>query len=175
VELAPEWAVSHHWLARALAQLGRGEEAADESARASDLDPRSVRYAYRAAHDAQSVRRYEECLRFLERVHAAAPSHELSRFLEGFSLQRLGRRPEAIAAYRRFLEERPDYVQARFNLAHALMEEGETREAIEEFIRTLELRPDYHEVYYHLARCWRELGDEETARLHQGLWEERPR
>jgi len=175
VAIDPTWAVSHFWLSRALAQLGRRDEAADESALASDLDPRGVQYAYQAAYDAQARGRYADCLRFLERVHAVSDHRELSRFLEGWSLQKLGRVEEAVAAYRLFLEETPRYVQARFNLAYALMGLGRWAEAAAEFERTLALKPDYHEVHLHLARCYRELGREADARRESDAYEARPR
>ncbi len=173
VELAPNWGLTHYWLSRAYSQLGRTAEAAAESARASDLDPLNLSYAYQAAWDAQLVGDFASSLAYLERVHRLGEGYEKSLFLRGYAHQRLGSNPEAIADYRRYLEQRPDDSQGVFNLAYALMETGEYAAAVEQFQRTLQLRPSYHEVHRHLARCFEALGQEELAARHRAEYSAR--
>jgi len=174
-ELAPRWGMTHYWLSRALSMLKQPAEAAAESAKAAELEPRNPLYTYQAAEDAQTIGKFADCLRYLATLGAVAEDYELSGFYEGWSLQALGRREEAVAVYRKFLPHRPDFAQAHFNLAFALMELGRCNEAIPEFERTLQLRPDYHEVHLHLSRCHRETGSPALAAEHAKKYDERPR
>jgi Flp pilus assembly protein TadD len=175
LELAPHWALTHYWHSRTLSMAGRKEEAARESARAAEMEPRNPQFTHQAAFDAQRQGDYEASLQFLEDLHKVSRSYRRSRFLEGLALQKLGRHEEALAPYRTYLEEDPSRYQARFNLAYSLMKTGRYEEAIADFRRVLELKPDYHEVHYHLGTCYRELGKVELARKHREIYNKRMR
>jgi tetratricopeptide (TPR) repeat protein len=120
VTLAPGWAQAHHWLGRALEQLGHRAAAARALARAAALDPRNLDYQYRAALGAQLAGDVAGSLPFLQRVRAKRPDYGKTGFLYGYALQRQGRLAQAIAAYRAFLRQHPDHARARHNLKHAL-------------------------------------------------------
>jgi tetratricopeptide (TPR) repeat protein len=171
VTLVPDWALAHYWLSRALSQLGEVQEAAAESARASDLDPRQHEHAYQAAYDAQLVGDYPASLRYLERLHSLVESHKESLFLQGFALQQTGALEASIPTYRKFLQQQPSHYQAHFNLAHALMRTGQYEQAIPEFEKTLLLKPGYTEVHYHLSNCFRRLGRSAEAAHHTALYQ----
>ena len=175
VHHSPTWAMPHYWYANALKQVGRAEEAASESARAADLLPRNRSYVYQAAADAYAIRDHEGALRQLEVLHRLHGSHKDSRFLEAFTLQRMERREEAVAAYGTLLAEQPQHVQGHFNVAYALLKLERCEEAISEFERTLELDPDYLESHLHLSRCHQRLGHSELADRHAAGYEARPR
>ncbi len=170
VELAPSWGITHFWLASAYRQAGRLAEAQAASRRAADLDPRNVEYQYQAAYDLQQRGDYAASLPYLERVRRVSPDHELTRFLEGFAFQRLGRWPEAEASYRAFLEQRPRYAQAWFNPAHGLMTEGRHAEAIPAFEQALRFAPRNYSAHHWLAESHRALGDTEAADRHAALY-----
>jgi Flp pilus assembly protein TadD len=167
---ASDWAITHHWYARALAIAGRPTEAARESARASDLDPRDPRFAYQAAWDACKVNDFSNCLTYTSRLHALQPEHKESRFLEGFAHQKLGHLDAAIMAYQRHLATHPTDAQVHFNLGHALMETRRCAGAVPELLRTLDLKPTYRETHQHLAHCYDELGRPEDAARHRALY-----
>ena len=59
----------------------------------------------------------------------------------GVVLAALGRRPEAIAAYRAAVDLRPGYAEAHNNLGNVLREAGRVAEAVAEGQRALELAP----------------------------------
>ena len=175
VALQPLEGRSQYWLARALSRSGQPHEAATESARAIELDPRNPRFAYQAARHAQAVGDHEAALQHLEVLHSLKEHHKNSHFMRAWSLYRLGRIDEAIAAYRRCIDTRPDYAQAHFNLAYSLWETDRCDHAIANFLRVLELKPDYHEVHLHLAKCYRAMGDIARAEKHAAVWSSRPR
>lgn len=170
VQLAPDWAITHYWLARTLSMLGRTKEAAQESLKAAELDPRNLEHLHQAALDAQAAGLYAESLQVLQKLHAQRASYKQSLFLQGFALQMLHRNEEALDSYRSFLREHPDHVQVRFNLAYALMKTSRFEEAAKEFERTLELDPGYREAHLHLATCYRALGRGEEAARQMTLY-----
>lgn len=166
----PNRPMTHYWLSVALDRAGYPAEAARESGRASDLDPRNLRWAHKAALDAQRAGQDQEALRFLERVEAVDAGYQNTPFVRGFSLQRLGRLDEAAAAYRDHLAANPEHVQAHFNLGHAFMEMERCRDAIRSFERVLELDPEYVEAHLHMARCHKSLGQDDEAARHAAAW-----
>jgi tetratricopeptide (TPR) repeat protein len=62
-----------------------------------------------------------------------------------------GDREEAIAQFRKALEDKPDYAEARLNLGNALYAKGNQDEAIAQFRKTLEIQPDYAEARLNLG------------------------
>jgi len=153
VSLVPQWAQSHYWLSQAYSSLGRLDEAFTESERAAELDKRNIEYQYKAAWDAQLVRKYAQSLHYIEKVEAKDPGYKQTLFLKGFACQMLGRLDDSIASYRKFLSFKGDDYQVHFNLAFALMIQKEYGEAANHFKRTLELKPDYREAQIYLDKC----------------------
>jgi tetratricopeptide (TPR) repeat protein len=181
VALAPEWADTHFWFARALALADRWDEAVPEARLAVELaGPGATLVDTAAGIMATAARRaYDEgddvrALAHLEALHEFTLAHDDSRFLEGWIHQRAGRPGPAFASYRLQLEHAPDHVQARFNLAHGLMTSGEPEAAIPHFERVLEEAPGLRDVHAHLATCHRALGDEVAAAREQALYDAGP-
>jgi tetratricopeptide (TPR) repeat protein len=153
VQLQPEWAQSHHWLAVAYRNAHRPFHAVAASAEAVRLDPENVEYHYQAALDAQRVKDWALSLEHATHVRARVVDYKDLRYLRGYALQMLHRHEEAILEYRRLLEIKPDHVQVNFNVGHALMSLGRCGEARPYFQRTLALKPDYSEARQHFDRC----------------------
>ena len=61
---------------------------------------------------------------------AAHPHHPMAAFNLGTALEELGRRPEAIAAYRQALEADADFADAHFNLARLYEQAGKRAAAL---------------------------------------------
>jgi tetratricopeptide (TPR) repeat protein len=71
---------------------------------------------------------------------------------------------EAIARYRKMLEQNPDNELTRFSLGKALFDAGEFAGAKEQFAAALAGRPDWMAAAILAARCELELGNQEAAR-----------
>jgi tetratricopeptide (TPR) repeat protein len=109
---------------------GRGEEglaAAERAAEASGDDPAPHRMS---ADFLASRGRFEEAVAPYRRALDRAADAEVA-FRLGVALERSGRDPEAIAAYRQAIEIDEKAVGPRNNLALALSRTGATREALE--------------------------------------------
>lgn len=171
VTLAQHDAQVRYWYAVTLAELGKKDQAAPQSARAADDDAHNQLYQLRAVQDAQAIDDDVTALRYLARLKAMAPRHGEAGFLEGVSLEHLGRADEALAAWRAFLDHHPDHVRARFALAHLLMSSGKCAQAIPEFTRVLQLEPARKEAHLHLGRCYAETGNAAEGAIHQRAYE----
>jgi Flp pilus assembly protein TadD len=171
VLLEPGWAQLHHWLAEALAAVGRDAEAWTARAEAVRLEPRHLLYRTRAARTAQRLGRHDLALPHAEAAAGLAPADPDVLFLRGFSRQALGDLRGAAADYERLLEQRPDHVQVRFNLAHARMGLRQHREAIAGFEAVLARQPGYREAHLHLATCLDAVGEADAAARHRRAFE----
>jgi len=160
-----------YWLAEGYRKLGRPADEAREAAEAARLDPRNVKYAYRAGHTAQARGDWATAITRLKALAKQDPPHLDSAFLYGFALQKSGRTAEAMASYRRQLAVDPAHVQTRFNLAYALMDSGDCAAAVAEFDEVLRRRPSYDEVHMHLATCLEKLGHSDRAAEHRLVWD----
>ena len=152
-ELAPSWAQSHYWLAKAYSQLGKKPQAYASAVRAATLAPRDLEYQYDAARYCQDEKKFAQSLKYLSIIEQRNPRFRRTLFMKGFALQMLDRTAEAIRAYRQSLGVENDYYQTHFNLAYACMASDNYTEAIYHFQKTLTYKPDYTEVHDHLQKC----------------------
>jgi len=129
VAIGPKIAQSHYLLARAYAHLDRQEEAAESSALAANLDPRSLKYQYQAGLDAQRMKDYPGSLVFVRNIEAIDPFYRETLFMKGFALQMSGDLSEAIAIYETFLEQEPRHAQVIFNISRIYAGLGRQEEA----------------------------------------------
>ena len=170
VSLRPDWAMTHYWLAEGYRQLGRSGDSVAERRTAADLDPRNIDYQYQAALAVQTVGDYSGSLAYLQRVAEFRQGYELTLFLQGFALQKLGHWREAEQKYREFVAQRPKYAPAWFNLGRGLMTAGQHQEAIDAFHKVLQLSPErFRSVHHWLSVSYARLGDTENAQRHAAI------
>jgi tetratricopeptide (TPR) repeat protein len=150
--------LAHHWLAKALVRADRPQEAYVEARAAARLNPSNVQYLYGAAFQGQVVGEWEEALSFLEAIHETQTNYELSRFIAGWCLQKLGRLAESIAEYQRAIEHDQSYSRTYFNLGYAQRDRGDCRAAIRSFERFLELQPGNVEAREQIRECRKQIG-----------------
>ncbi len=81
----------------------------------------------------------------------------------GVALARKGRRPQAIAHFRRALAQTPGYAKAHHNLGVALAEEGKLDEAVRSLTEALRWRPNYLDALYNLGNVYHQLRRHEEA------------
>src|SRR5207244_6324195 len=82
-----------------------------------------------------------------------------------------GKRSEAIACYRRGLENKPDHVESLLNIGVLLAEQGQVDEAIGFWQRALRLRPDHAQAHHNLGVALAQKGqyDEAVRSLERAL------
>ena len=106
-------------LGRALVEVGRGEEAADQFRRVLEADPGLVEAQSRLAAVRFGQARYEEALELSRAVVGSLPDSADSHANLGAVLVRLGRRDDAIASFERALELDPAHERAQAALSDA--------------------------------------------------------
>lgn len=88
----------------------------------------------------------------------------------GLTLQEDGRYPQAIAAYRRVLEEFPEDRAAWRNLGRTYFLDQKFGQAIQAFEKVLSIDPEDRVAWYHLMLCHKALGNETAARTAEAAY-----
>jgi tetratricopeptide (TPR) repeat protein len=96
---------------------------------------------YDAGRAAYTAKDYDRSIALWNRVTELAPEHESAYDALGLAYTRLGRRQEAIDAFRRQIAINPFHHQAHRNLAAVLRDEGNRDEARAEYERHIEINP----------------------------------
>lgn len=167
----PQMAPSMFLLGIARHGLNKREEAAQDLAKAMQMDPLDARprlalgtlYAEAGAH-AQAVGLFRE-------VATMNPTMFIARERLGLSLLELGRTDEAVATAQEVLQSQPQSIQARYTLALAQLRAGKIEEAERELKLFTEAAPNASEGYYltGLAKALRNRPQEAHASLAKAL------
>lgn len=99
LELAPELAIAHQFLAEALSAAGRHEEAVTAARRAVELEPTSALMHGVAGLVLQAARRPAEALAALDQALVLEPQFRWLQRYRSYALIRLGREEEAAKAW----------------------------------------------------------------------------
>jgi tetratricopeptide (TPR) repeat protein len=129
----------------ALYKLGRNEEAERYFRMAVGLKEEQAEANYWLAvvlYTEGTRAKYGEAVACADKALALKPDHALAHFYRGLALNGLGRRKEAITAFRQAVLCHPELVDPHWELANALAEEGREDEAKPEWRRVAELAPD---------------------------------
>lgn len=105
-------------------------------------DPKSVRGLQGRAVIFERQGRYEESAQTLLKALALDGSDAVARFNLGVSYDHLGRKDDAIVAYREVIKSKGDHFEAHYHLGTALWEQRKFTEARDALIRASEIRPD---------------------------------
>ncbi len=84
----------------------------------------------------------------------------------GEALSARGRIDEAVAEYRRAIDEKPDYPEACYNLGVLLVERGEIDEAVRQYRAALRAAPDLSEAHCNLGAILADRGFYDEAIEH---------
>ncbi len=158
--------------AAAVVQTGSGPRAVDTLAqlvaagRPEELDPYLI-----LIRGLLQQRRWAEAERTLATVLERAPDNALALEWLGIARGGLGRRDDAMAAFRRVLERNPQRVESRFNLGLQLLASGRLEEGTGELERAVALRPNLVAAWFYLGNAYSELGrlDEAVERYRRAL------
>jgi predicted Zn-dependent protease len=114
--------------------------------------------------------RLEEAGMCLEIWQDQQPDDPQELFLRGQGYELRGRRPDAIASFRRAVELDPEHEPARLHLARLLVQSAQPGEALPHLEYLLRRSPDDPQVQVYLARCRDQLGQQaEAVRLLDGV------
>lgn len=148
LELTPEIADAHNNLGVALQQQGQLDEAVASYRRALELRPEFADAHKNLANALSTV------------AATRAPIEKaVGYFIDsGIELRIQGKVDEAIACYRRALEQNPGSMEAHYNLGEALQAQGKLDSAAASYRRALELSPDYSAAHNNLGNVLRDQG-----------------
>jgi tetratricopeptide (TPR) repeat protein len=143
VEIAPENAKAHKYLADALRAMGRAEEALTHYEEASRLMPEASSIHNTLGQMLESLGRVEEAVEQFEAALQLEPDSAFIHHNLGVALKRLERFEEAEDHERAALRLNPDFAEAYNGLGIALFRQEKLAEAVTKFEAALEIRPGY--------------------------------
>jgi tetratricopeptide (TPR) repeat protein len=146
LQAVPRDAATHIVLARALAALGKLDDAYETFRRALGVDPRSPDALYYLGITSAVLAQAE-----YERLFALAPDSTRARQLQAQSYQAQGRPHEAIAAYQAALQSDPRSVEVLIELGDLMRSQMRLDEAFSYYARAAALAPHRYEVLYGLG------------------------
>jgi len=151
------------YLAVALREIGRSDEALAWLYRAIERQPAYARAFQELGNSLRAMRRYAEAETVLKRGLEAAPTVAgLSLALGGVYLDRADA-PGAKVAFARALSIVPGDADALVGFGIALQYEGDFARAAERFRRVLARNPGHHRARMNLGYCLIELGQEDEG------------
>ena len=104
IELNPNYATAHQWLASLLASTKRFEDAQAEIKRAGELDPLSPIIAVNIAFDFWEARRYDEALKEFDRTLSLHPDFPVGQQGLCWTYSAMGKLELAITACKKALD-----------------------------------------------------------------------
>ena len=141
VAVAPESTWAHQVRSRALAGVGRRDEAVAAAQRAVQLDPTWLRALADLAWVLGNAGRREEALAAGDEAVRLAPDDAEAWFAKSWAAQALPDWAEAEKALRRAVELQPDYSMWHNNVGYVVLQQGRFAEAVEWLREALRLDP----------------------------------
>jgi TolB-like protein/DNA-binding winged helix-turn-helix (wHTH) protein/tetratricopeptide (TPR) repeat protein len=163
VELDPNYAQAHQWLAAHYAELMRTDDALAEMRLAQRLDPRSTIISAAIGWINYLGRRYGPAAQQLEATIAGAPEFVPARLWMGQTLEALGRPEEAVGHYKRVREIVGGTPTGLGELARGYAVAGRFGEARETLGELLAMAPSRYVEPDVVARAYEALGDRHEA------------
>jgi tetratricopeptide (TPR) repeat protein len=128
IELKPNYATAHHWLAILYAASQRADEAISTAHRAEELDPLSLIISADTGFDLILLRRYDEAITQLQKTLKLDPQFYYAHYMLGWAYLQKGMYSHAIAECRESLKLNPE-LWGKALLTAALARSGGRAEA----------------------------------------------
>lgn len=151
-------ATIHGLLGEAFMEIGRNKEAADQFAKAADLDPKIGAARTGLASCLLRSGDSEKALPHLEAAARLESAEWRNHANLAFALAANGRYKEAIASYQRAIDLEPNEVDNLVRLGWVLEIEERYEEALETLQRAVSVKPDDGEARWHTGRMLAALG-----------------
>lgn len=153
LEREPQHSLARALLARALLEINKESEAAEEARRSIALDPYNVEALFVLAYVNSTERKADESRSLARRVVSLDPFHfsarrMLSQYLDGQ------------AGYEQRV---PEQARIRYARGRSLKQEGQLTGAVTELEAALRIEPRYYRALIALADIWLKQGDYERA------------
>jgi predicted O-linked N-acetylglucosamine transferase (SPINDLY family) len=158
VRLQDNKPIYHCNLAKALAAVGRTDEALDHLQQANQLDPTWAPAHYERALVLRGLGRLEEGAHAYLQAVRLKPDFVQAWHNLGNLRHEQGNLEEAAACFTRAGTLRPDHLLARFGLAKVLHQQGRLEEAAQAYRETLQLRPDHAPAHNNLGSVLQQQG-----------------
>ena len=150
-------------LARALAAVGRNDEAAAVLEEAEGAASPTAGLHFLRGRLAARLERWEQAAAAFDRAVAIDPSRDRVHFELAETHLRQGSDSLAAAALRRGLDQIPESIGLRLRLAELLSEAGDYQGALEQIARVAQGNPAFSPAYVAMARVHRRGGDLASA------------
>jgi len=170
IQLDPQFAAAHYFLARLLYTRNRFDESIQESKAAIGLSPDLVRayenlgLCYEGKHDLKEAERW-----YLEAIHRDAKNLTKTEWPAidlGTMLIHAERLSEAKPYLAQALAINPGNAQALFQMGVLLEKSGDASGALQKFREAMKADPNLAGAYYHAARLCQKLGQADEARQY---------
>ncbi|MBI4556114.1 MAG: tetratricopeptide repeat protein [Candidatus Hydrogenedentes bacterium] len=149
--------VAHQNLGKALAEVGRNEEAAQHFREVIRLEPDWLEGYYNLGTVALSQQQFQEATRLFETVLKMRPNHVPAIVYLGNTFMEMGQFEKAVEYFTRALSLEPGDRIARYDLAVALLREGKLPEAEAHIQELLRIDPQYPDARHVLEMIQNEM------------------
>lgn len=163
LELNPNYAMAHQWLAKLMVALERFDDANAEMKLAQQLDPLSLMVNTAVGGPYLYSGQYDRAMEQFGKVLDLDPNFVPALYSIGFCYSLKGMHDEAIAAYKKILDLSGEHPIAMAGLAAAYAVAGRRAEARKVLDRLLEISSRRHVLTYGLAVVYATLGDKDSA------------
>jgi TolB-like protein/Tfp pilus assembly protein PilF len=140
IELGPNSATAHDYLARFLAHLGHGDDAVAAARRTVELDPLWSEAHFSLGWALFQAGRFAESVAACDRGLELAPGYALSLLVKGCALIELDQPSEAVAMFERCLAVSPGMSMSHAGIIWALVRRGDHAAARQALNRLLDAR-----------------------------------
>jgi tetratricopeptide (TPR) repeat protein len=159
--LQPGMVEAYLELGRVYRFLGRTEESRAAYRKAVELKPDQISALYVLARNPQDQRESAELFGRIRELQSRTTESGKADDANGAGVRLVadGRFDEALAAFRRALEENPSFALAAYNMGVVLAQKGQMPEAAEAFRTAIRLRPGLSAAHFGLGLVLLALGD----------------
>jgi tetratricopeptide (TPR) repeat protein len=162
---APQWDEPYYLAGVSLYFIRRYTQAAQNLARAAELNPNSARTLFLEAVALVSEGKQAEAEQCFRKAIALEPNHARFRCHLGIFLMRQNQYTEAEESYRKAIELKPAYGLSHYELGVLLVHSERWKEAAEELNQAVTRDPTLGPAYYQLGRVLSRLGEAEKSQL----------
>jgi len=163
LEIAPDGARAHQFLAQSYAAQYRDDKAAEEYQEALKSAPNSVELLCALGDEERWLLRFDDAIQHYSQAIALAPNEFCGYFGAGAAHLRRHELPDATHYLRRAAELQPKSGETHLALGSVLLSSGDVAGAVPELQAAVADKPDLRQAYALLAHAYRLQGRTEEA------------
>jgi serine/threonine protein kinase/tetratricopeptide (TPR) repeat protein len=163
LELNPSYATGHHWYAHYLMEIGKLDEAAAEMKLAVELDPLSPIITTEVGYPPFFARKYDQAAEALHKAVSVYPDFFRAHWVLGQIYEQRKMYPEAVAEFRKAVEQSGGNAVMRAGLGHVWALSGNRAEAQKILEQSIRLSKERYFSPYYIAEIYIALGQQQQA------------